>query len=231
MTAVTDTHGAPDREPQRHSLAQQAEEVLRGLVLSGEIPPGQRLNEVELAQRLHISRGPLREAIRHLTSEGMLTYEPHRGTFVLSNLDETQLRELFELRSALECAAVQLAARRRTDRDLARLRAVTQQARRDFDTDGGTDYQYDLAFHQTVLEAAHSSMIADQVRLVQQQIVLLRSAHQPDPGHERASLDDHDQLVTALAEGDGPQAAQLMAAHLDRVREQMVVAMADAARA
>src|SRR5947209_11170638 len=68
--------------PERRSLAELAVDLLREQVLTGEIPPGQRLNEVELAGRMRISRGPLREAIRQLTSEGLLVYRPHRGTYV-----------------------------------------------------------------------------------------------------------------------------------------------------
>jgi DNA-binding GntR family transcriptional regulator len=65
--------------PLHLSLAGQAVDVLREQVLTGEIPAGSRVNEVEVAQKLGISRGPLREAIRHLASEGLLTLVPHRG--------------------------------------------------------------------------------------------------------------------------------------------------------
>jgi DNA-binding GntR family transcriptional regulator len=210
--------------PYRQSLAGQTVDVLRELVLTGEIPPGQRVNEVELAQRMRISRGPLREAIRHLISEGLLVYVPHRGAHV-PQADVPQLYALFELRAALECAAARLAAIRRTERDLAELRQVMVESRQGFDSGRRFPYRLDIAFHRTLLDAADSPRIADQVRLVQQQVILLRSTHDVDPGHTRASMDDHDRLIAAVEAGDGGRAADVMAIHLDRVRDQMVAAM------
>ncbi|HEX3790900.1 MAG TPA: GntR family transcriptional regulator [Pseudonocardiaceae bacterium] len=210
--------------PQRQSLAGQAVDVLRGLVLTGEIAPGARVNEVDLAQRMRISRGPLREAVRHLISEGLLVYEPHRGTRV-RRADAQETRALFELRAALECAAAGLAATRRTDADLSRLRLVMHDTRLGFESDRRAAYHVDLAFHRAIVAAAASPLIADQVRLVQQQVILLRSRHAIDPGHERASMDDHDLLVAAIGARDSAEAARIMAVHLDRVRDQMLATL------
>ncbi|HEX3588428.1 MAG TPA: GntR family transcriptional regulator [Pseudonocardiaceae bacterium] len=209
--------------PQRQSLAAQTVDVLRELVLTGDIAPGRRVNEVELAQRLGISRGPLREAIRHLISEGLLVYVPHKGTHV-PQADVPELYALFELRSALECAAARLAALRRTAADLAAMREVGDDSRHGFAAGQRFPYRLDLAFHGALLDAAASPRIADQVRLVQQQVILLRSTHDVDPVHSVASLGDHDALIDAIAARDPDRAAEVMAAHLDRVRDQMVAA-------
>jgi len=210
--------------PLHLSLAGQTVEVLRELVLTGEIPPGERVNEVELAHRLGISRGPLREAIRHLSSEGLLVLVPNKGAHVpLADADE--VRALFELRSALECAAAELAAVRRTEGDVGRLREVCALSRRDYQAGVRFPYRLDLAFHQALLDAARSPRIAEQVRLVQQRVVLFRSGLKDDPPHQLASLDDHDALVRAVAEGDGEGAGRIMRLHLGRVREQMLVSL------
>lgn len=210
--------------PQRQSLAGQTVDVLRELVLTGEIPPGGRVNEVELAQRMHISRGPLREAIRHLISEGLLVYVPHKGAHV-PQADVPELYALFELRSALECAAARLAAARRTEEGLAVMREVSAESRRNFDAGRRFPYRLDLEFHRALLDAAASPRIADQVRLVQQQVILLRSRHDVDPAHSKASMDDHDGLIGAIAARDEDRAAEVMATHLDRVRDQMLVSL------
>ncbi len=212
--------------PQRHSLADQTVELLREIVLTGEIPPGGRVNEVELAGRLRISRGPLREAIRHLISEGLLVYEPHHGTHV-PQADVPQLYALFELRAALESAAARLAAARRTDADLATMREVGAHSRAGFAAGERFPYRLDIAFHRSLVAAAASPRIADQVRLVQQQVILLRSTHDADPAHTAASMADHDALIEAVAARDEDGAARVMAAHLDRVRDQMVTALRD----
>ncbi|MEU5696394.1 GntR family transcriptional regulator [Actinosynnema sp. NPDC020468] len=210
--------------PLHLSLAGQAVDVLRDLVLTGEIPPGERVNEVEAAQRLGISRGPLREAIRHLASEGLLTLVPHRGAYVPS-ADADEVKALFELRAALECAAAELAATRRTDADVLRLRSVCAESRRSYSAGEKFPHRLDLAFHQTLLDAARSPRIAEQVRLVQQRVILLRSALHDDPPHQHASLDDHDALVAAVEAADPTRAAEVMRKHLARVCAQMLTSL------
>jgi DNA-binding GntR family transcriptional regulator len=220
---VQETHVTP---PLHLSLAGQTVDVLRELVLTGEIAPGERLNEVGIAQRLGISRGPLREAIRHLVSEGLLVLVPHRGAHVpKAGADEVQA--LFELRTALECAAAELAASRRTEADLARLREVSDESRRNYQAGARFPHRLDLAFHRALLEAARSPQIAEQVRLVQQRVVLLRSGLDDDPPHQRASMDDHDALVEAVADGDPDAAGEIMRRHLARVRTQMLTNLAE----
>jgi DNA-binding GntR family transcriptional regulator len=211
--------------PLHLSLAGQAVDVLRELVLTGDIPPGARVNEVELAQRLGISRGPLREAIRHLASEGLLVLAPHRGASVPTS-DAADVRALFELRTALECAAAELAASRRSEADVVRLRAVCDESRRAYSAGERFPYRLDLAFHQALLDAARSPRIAEQVRLVQQRVVLLRSGLRDDPPHQHASLDDHDALVAAIAGADPSRASDVMRKHLARVCAQMLTSLA-----
>jgi DNA-binding GntR family transcriptional regulator len=211
--------------PLHMSLAGQAVDVLRELVLTGDIPPGARVNEVELAQRLGISRGPLREAIRHLASEGLLVLAPHRGASVPTS-DAADVRALFELRTALECAAAELAASRRSEADVVRLRAVCDESRRAYSAGERFPYRLDLAFHQALLDAARSPRIAEQVRLVQQRVVLLRSGLRDDPPHQHASLDDHDALVAAIAGADPSRASDVMRKHLARVCAQMLTSLA-----
>lgn len=210
-------------QPLHLSLAGQTVDVLRELVLTGEIPPGERVNEVELANRLGISRGPLREAIRHLASEGLLVLVPNRGAHV-PKADDDEVRALFELRTALECAAAELAASRRTEADIVRLTEVCEESRRDYQAGVKFPYRLDLAFHQSLLDAARSPRIAEQVRHVQQRVVLLRSGLKDDPPHQRASLDDHDALVEAIANGDTHEASAIMRRHLSRVCAQMLTA-------
>lgn len=210
-------------QPLHLSLAGQTVDVLRELVLTGEIPPGERVNEVELANRLGISRGPLREAIRHLASEGLLVLVPNRGAHV-PKADDDEVRALFELRTALECAAAELAASRRTEADIVRLTEVCEESRRDYQAGVKFPYRLDLAFHQSLLDAARSPRIAEQVRHVQQRVVLLRSGLKDDPPHQRASLDDHDALVEAIANGDTHGASAIMRRHLSRVCAQMLTA-------
>ncbi|GAA2668744.1 MULTISPECIES: GntR family transcriptional regulator [Actinosynnema] len=205
-------------------LTGQTVDALRELVLSGEVAAGQRLNEVEVAANLGISRGPVREAIRQLASEGLLVLVPNRGAYV-PVADAAEVTALFELRTALECAAAELAAARRSDGDLAGMRAVCAESRRTHKAGKRFPHHLDLAFHRTLLDAAASPRITEQVKLVQQRVVLLRSALRDDPPHQNASLDDHEALVDAIEAGDGKRAAEVMRTHLRRVCAQLIAAV------
>ncbi len=214
--------------PRRLSLATQAIDALRELVLTGEIPPGGRVNEVAVASRLGISRGPLREAIRHLASEGLLLLRPNRGAQVpTAGADDIQA--LFELRAALECEAARYAAHRRTDKDLDRLRAVCAESRERVRQGGRFPYQLDIDFHDALLLAARSPRIAEQARLVQQQVILFRSRVPDDPVHSLASVNDHDAVTGAVAAGNAELAARAMRRHQERVRDQMLRTLANQA--
>ncbi|AHI00163.1 GntR family transcriptional regulator [Kutzneria viridogrisea] len=206
--------------PVHVSLAGQTVSVLRELVLTGEIAAGERVNEVGVSQRLGISRGPLREAIRHLASEGLLVLTPNRGARV-PQLTPEEVRALFELRTALECAAAALAAQRRTEEDLVKMRGAVIRARTGLTT-GEFPYRLDLAFHQALMDAARSPLIAEQVRLVQQRVILLRASIEVAFSHEQASIDDHEELITAIDARAGDRAAEIMSRHLDRVRDQLL---------
>src|SRR5690606_20563109 len=85
----------------RPSIPSQAEDVLRRMILDGTLSPGERLNEVTIAESIGISRGPLREAIKRLSGQGYLTMETHRGAFVKAYTPQ-EIMDLYELRSALE---------------------------------------------------------------------------------------------------------------------------------
>jgi DNA-binding GntR family transcriptional regulator len=109
----------------------------------------------------------------------------------------------------------------RTDADVARLRSVCAESRRTYSAGERFPHRLDLAFHRALLDAARSPRIAEQVRLVQQRVILLRSALRDDPPHQHASLDDHDALVAAVEAGDPTRASEVMRTHLARVCAQM----------
>ena len=130
-------------ESASRTLRGQAYDILKRQLLAGELRPGERVNEVVMAARLGISRGPLREAIRNLEQEGLLIAAPHRGTFV-RQLTEEEAAELQEVRLALETAAACRLAQRWSPRAKAmleeRLDALQRPASRQLDArraDGG----------------------------------------------------------------------------------------------
>ncbi|WP_405662914.1 GntR family transcriptional regulator [Streptomyces sp. NBC_01166] len=215
-------------ETLQRGLAVQIVEVLRERLLSGRLAPGTRINEVVLARELGTSRGPLREAVRQLVSEGLLVHTPNRGATVFA-ADPDDVAALFELRTALETASARLAAERRDDKDVAALHAACARARKTIQGGRRLVHRLDLDFHRTLIDTARSPRVAEQLWRVQQQIILLRSPLDVPPAHTADSLDDHEEIAAAVADGDGERAAALMQLHLDRVRAQMAASTTDPA--
>lgn len=205
-------------------LAGQVVEMLRERILTGATAPGTRLNEVEIARDLGISRGPLREAIGHLVSEGLLVHVPNKGAVVFAARPE-DVAALFELRSALECAAARMAALRRRPQEVTRLRKVCERSRKARETGRKLPYDLDLDFHRSLMDAAHSPRVAEQVRLVQQQVIVLRSGLTSRSAHTETSLTDHEAMAEAVADGDAELAASLMEAHLAMVETELLQTM------
>ncbi|MCX4724342.1 GntR family transcriptional regulator [Streptomyces sp. NPDC090052] len=207
-------------ETLQRGLAVQVAEVLRERLLGGHLRPGTRINEVVLARELDISRGPLREAVRQLVSEGLLVHSPNRGATVFT-AEPDDVRALFELRTALETASARLAAERRDEKDIAALRSACARARKTIQGGRRFVHRLDLDFHRTLTDTARSPRVAEQLWRVQQQIILLRSPLDVPAAHTADSLDDHEEIAAAVADGDGERAAALMDLHLGRVRAHM----------
>ncbi|HEU0103445.1 MAG TPA: GntR family transcriptional regulator [Mycobacteriales bacterium] len=184
-------------------------EVLRDLVTSGRLQPGERLNEVELATALGISRGPLREAIQRLRSEGLVETVPNRGAYVRV-LTSDELRELYEVRVALETHATRLAAKRPDPVRLAELRALVA------DTGpgpvGGAARGRD--FHHQLVALAGNVALLDAATEVRHQIDLVRQRSEHDPARAQVALEEHDTIVDQLNRGRGEAAAKALTKHL-----------------
>lgn len=211
MTSANPAPGRLDRATL--TIAGRSAEVLRQMVLDGALAPGQRINEVELAAALGVSRGPLREAIQRLASEGLLTTVSHRGAYVRT-FDETELRELYELRIAVESHAVRLAADRVTAADVAGLQALLDQTHEILTSGTAVAYPRDHDFHVRVVALAGNRRLLDASVEINQQIQLARSRSARQPLRARDAYDEHAAVVSSLSDRDGERAAALLTEHL-----------------
>lgn len=204
---------SPLERPVR-SLAAQASDALRDLILRGLLTPGQRLNEVELAAALGISRAPLREGMQRLTSEGLLTIVGQRGAFVRT-ISADDLLDLYELRIALETHAARAAAERADAEQLSELSRLLDMTEATLTDSGAAGYPEDLDFHEQLVRLPGNDRLVDAAIAVHQQIQLarLRSAHLPD--RARDALGEHREVVEHLVRRDGDGAARLMKQHLE----------------
>lgn len=195
------------------TYADRSVAVLRQMILDGSLAPGERLNEVHLSQALGISRGPLREALRRLSSEGLLHLVPHRGAFV-PDFSAGQLSDLYELRIALETHAARLVAELEDRSGVEELARALDDAAALLDQQDSAAYPPDQDFHGTLLRLAGNSALGEAADSVSARISLARSRSASQPARARAALAEHRDILAALVQGDADEAARLLRTHL-----------------
>jgi DNA-binding GntR family transcriptional regulator len=198
---------------------------LRTMLVEGAIAPGAKLNERTLSEALHVSRTPLREAIKMLASEGLVDLLPNRGA-VAVKLTEADVVHSFELLAELEGLAGDLAAQRITDADRDELRAkhyemLACHARRDL----SGYYRLNAAIHAGINAAAANPVLASTYRQVNARVQSLRFRTNQDDAKWQRAVGEHSQMLQALDARDGPALRALLKAHLlhkrDAVLEQL----------
>jgi DNA-binding GntR family transcriptional regulator len=208
----------------RDTTSQRTEVVLRNMILDGTIAPGQRLNEVALAASLGISRGPLREAVQRLASEGLLTVVSHRGAFVRT-FERREIVELYDVRAALELHAVRLVCRNSTDEDLEDLTAMLDETETRIRQSSGHAYPAELDFHLRLVMLAGNQELMSAALGVHHQLSLARSMSAKRPLRARAAVVEHQTLVDAMRARDVHGATELMEAHIEHSRDSALTAL------
>lgn len=189
---------------------------LRDQILTGSLPAGSRLAQYDLADSLNMSITPLREAIRRLSSEGLLTVETHRDVRV-STMTADEARQLFEVRLSLDPTAAELAATRRTETDIAAMRAAVADllpVTRKWGEEALTAHR---VFHQTLYRASHNDVLIKMLDdLWDKSDRYRRLGLDLPPGDEPRTrdLEEHQRLVDLIVDGEAAQAAQLMRDHI-----------------
>ena len=184
--------------------------TLRQDIIAGRLRPGDRLVERELAERFGVSRVPVREAIRALVAEGFVLFESARRT-VVRRLTPTDVKELFELREALEVYAAGLAATRATPQSLAELRellAIAAEATRSDDAEAITDVN--TRFHDRILALAGNSLLISVMEPVDGRLRWLTRQNVEWP----QLLTEHQELYEAIASGDPNRARAHALSHV-----------------
>lgn len=206
---------------------------VREAILSGVLPPGQRINEVHLARDLGVSRTPTRAALHALGAEGLLDYEANRG-FTVRSYSAESIAEAFEIRAVLEGLACRFAA----ERGLAPPeRAAFEASLRDGDAViaafRGTPDQMaayrsaNVAFHDTVLQASGNAMLHDAIRMtLTRPGATFRNIVTFTARDVRSRHDDHHRIFEAIAAGDGWRAEVLMREHVGSVKRSQLGRMA-----
>ena len=183
------------------------------MILSGELKPGQRVNEQALAGRLGVSRGPIREALRALERSGLLTSIVNQGVFVREIADE-EAAEIYDVRAVVfGFVCERLAGRITAERTAAleRLVAAMDEAIESNDSPGY--YKLNLQFHDAILDFAEHGRAKQTYESLIKETHLLRQSSLTSPARMRESNDEHAAIVKAIAAGDGMTARRLAEQH------------------
>jgi DNA-binding GntR family transcriptional regulator len=200
----------------------RAAEYIRELLMTGKLGPGDRVNEVEVAAALGISRGPVREAVRRLSSSGLLVSEPNLGSRVVV-LDRVAVVALYEVREALESLSAGLAARHMTGEERKALEAVLDAHEATMKERGSGSYpagSSDWGFHIAVLKGGRNEVAwricgSD----LRDHFTLLRARHGGREGRGWRALQEHRWVADAIVRGQADLAATLMAQHIRASRD------------
>ena len=199
----------------QQSLTSLVQREIERRILAGDLPPGTKLNEAELAMAMGVSRGPVREAFRALEQAGLVHTQKNRGVFVRQvSLEEAD--EIYEVRAALEAQIGRLAAKRITPAQLERLQAIVKRMHavgRSRDPDAY--FPLNLEFHEVLAEAAANRALAANYRRVVNELNLYRrETLTRNADIIPVSTHDHAAIVNAIATGDAAAAEKLLYDHV-----------------
>lgn len=221
------TDAAPDAGAaialvRQQSLTSLVQREIERRIIAGELEPGAKLNEAELAAAMGISRGPVREAFRALEQAGLVHTEKNRGVFVRQvSLEEAN--EIYEVRAALEAQIGRLAATRISAQQLERLRGIVKRMHavgRSRDPDAY--FPLNLEFHETLAEACGNRALATNYRRVVNELNLYRrQAIMRNVEIIPVSTKEHEAIVAAVAQGDAALAERLLYDHVINSRSRL----------
>jgi len=189
-------------------------EALEEDIIDGRLLPGQRLDEVWLAERFQVSRTPIREALIQLAASGLVEIRPRRGAHVVL-LGPRELIESFELMAEVEAACGRLAARRMGPQDLAALEAAHQACAAAVQAgDPEAYYPANALFHQAIYAGTGNRVLAAEAQRLQKRLQPYRRLQLRVSRRMDASFAEHAAIFEALRAGAGEQAADLLRAHV-----------------
>jgi DNA-binding GntR family transcriptional regulator len=201
--------------------ASDAYEILRGRLVRGDFRAGVRLTEEQLALELHVSRTPIREALRRLVSDGLLRFVPNVGTFVASWTDD-DIRDLFDLRVLLESNIASLAAQRIAPADIDRLVTIQDEIERQGPDIASENLQringLNREFHRVISAASGSSRMSEMLSNAIEIPIVQQTFARYTPEQLSRSFGHHREVIDAFVAGDSEWARDVMSCHVRAAR-------------
>jgi DNA-binding GntR family transcriptional regulator len=227
-------------EPQQIQMSTRSAAVadeLRRLIRAGELAPGARLRQVDIAQRFGVSTTPVREAFTALAQEGLLIQDAHRGVVVFVPTRE-DLQENYEIRIPLEALATELAAKSITPQELAELDEMLDEMRKALRSGDLARYGLELnpALHFAIYAAARRPRLFEIIEQLREacaaymQVLVAHEQRHP-PEYVRKAHREHEDIVEALKAGAAKRAAKAMAQHLQHSSDRILASLSELPKA
>lgn len=212
--------------------ARQAYDQIRDAIVEGRFPPSDRLIEQRLAAELHLSRTPIREALRRLQAEGLVISEANRGAMVRP-VSENEINDFYEMRCRLEAYATELAAERISAEVLAELRNDANEFERVVESSDATVESTRLVnaankqLHGRIVEAAQHTRLAQLLNQAVDAPLVFTAFRRYQLRERRRSASFHHMIVEAIANGESRRAGNLMAEHVLQGRDALLERLAE----
>lgn len=199
--------------------------TLRHAIITGEFAPGERLMEITLANRLGVSRTPVREAIRKLELEGLVTMIPRKGAQV-AKITEKNLRDVIEIRCVLEEFAASLACDRITEEEELEMQDLHEQFVQSAQTHDILDIvEKDEQFHDAIFRATKNDRLITIINNLREQFYRYRMEYVKDIEQHSILVKEHEELMNAIFHKDGEAAKQIMRTHLKNQQDGVIQAI------
>ena len=198
-------------------------QTLRAAILKGDLKPGERLMEIHLANQLGVSRTPIREAIRMLELEGLVIMMPRKGAMVAS-ISKEDLKDVLEVRKALDTLAVSLACERITPDGLKRLKSAAVHFKGATITLDSTKIaEADVAFHDEIHKASGNKRLSVMVNNLAERIYRYRFEYIKESYDCVQLIEEHDEIVKNIEKGDKEEAIAAINRHIDNQEISIII--------
>ena len=189
--------------------------TLRQGILTGELKPGERLMEIHLANKLGVSRTPIREAIRKLELEGLVTMIPRRGAEV-AQITEKSMKDVLEVRKVLDDLSVELACERITEEEKELLKNACVDFEEAVKTgDFAKIAKTDVAFHDIIITATRNIRLSQMVNNLAEQMYRYRFEYIKDSTQHARLVQEHEEICQGIIAGDKKRALEAIEKHID----------------
>lgn len=203
--------------PQHGQTSERVVEILREAILDGVLPPSYWLREKELARELAVSRTPVREALRHLSIEGMVVITTHQGAMV-APISIDDVLQVYSVRETLEGLAARLAARNRSESQIEQMEHAIDQMRVRADGDAGELARLNIEFHKVLRQCTRNHFLQRFLEQIEYAVRRFHGTTYEFPEWVEKSIADHQTLLDAIKSKDAEQAKKVAENHMRQAR-------------